>query len=78
MHGSTEAGDVDFDCWWLERGVYEGAAREGGLSGEMRWGGTRVPEGWLQGEGGWPGGAGREEVESYERVPGYGVLVVEK
>lgn len=76
VHGGTEVGDVDFDCWYLRKEVYEGAAREGGLRGELRWGVTRVPERYLRGEG--PGGASAEELESYLEVPNYGLLVITK
>ena len=75
-HGETEVGDVDFRCWWLRGGVYEGAAREAGLEGELRWGRTRVPERWLRGEERWEGGASRTELETYVDVPRFGVLVV--
>ncbi len=76
VHGETGVGDVDFECFHLRREVYEGAAREGGLGGELRWGGTSVPERWLRGEG--DGGAEVEELRSYGEVPGYGILVVGK
>ncbi len=76
VHGETEVGNVDFECWHLRRDVYEEAAREGGLRGELRWGVTKVPERWLRGEG--EGGASMEELRSYEKVPNYGILVVGK
>lgn len=38
------------------------------------WGFTSVPERWLRGKG----GASRRELESYEEVPNYGVLVIQK
>lgn len=76
VHGKTEVGDVDFDCYHLRKGVYESAAREAGLRGELRWGVTEVPERWLKGEG--EGGASLEELRSYRDVPGYGVLVIAK
>ena len=67
---------MDFDCYHLRKAVYEGAAREAGLKGELRWGVTSVPERYLKGEG--PGGASVEELESYLKVPGFGLLVVAK
>lgn len=79
VHGWTPVGEVRFECWHLRREVYESAVREAGLR-VVGWGGTCVPEGWLKGEGEGEveGGASREELGSYEGVPGYGVLVVEK
>ena len=76
VHGDTEVGDVDFDCYHLRKDVYEAAAREGGMRGELKWGVTSVPERYLRGEG--SGGASIEELESYGTVPGYGLLVVAK
>ena len=76
VHGDTEVGDVDFDNYHLRRDVYEAAAREGGLKGELKWGLTSVPERYLRGEG--PGGASIEELESYQTVTNYGLLVVAK
>lgn len=76
VHGDTEVGDLDFDCYHLRKDVYEAAAREAGLKGELRWGVTSVPERYLRGEG--PGGASMKELESYQTVPDYGLLVVAK
>ncbi len=76
VHGDTEVGSVDFDCYDLRKDVYEGAAREAGLEGELRWGVTSVPERYLKGEG--LGGACVEELVSYQDVPGFGLLVVAK
>lgn len=76
VHGHTEIGDVAFDCYHLRAALHEECAREAGLKGKWTWGVTEVPEGWL--EGSWEGGASREELESYTKVPNYGVLVVEK
>jgi SAM-dependent methyltransferase len=75
-HADTEVGDVDFDCYHLRKDVYEAAAREAGMRGELKWGVTSVPERYLRGEG--PGGASMEELESYQKVPNYGLLVVAK
>lgn len=76
VKGHTPLGDVDFDCYHLRKSIYEEAAREAGLKGELRWGKTEVPERWLRGEG--DGGASLEELRSYGDVTNYGVLVVEK
>lgn len=76
VKGHSPVGDVDFDCYWLRQSVYEAAAREAGLKGELRWGKTEVPERWLRGEG--EGGASLKELESYGEVTNYGVLVIEK
>ena len=76
VHGDTEVGNVDFDCYYLRRDVYEDAAREAGMKGELKWGVTSVPERYLRGEG--SGGASMEELESYQKVPNYGLLVVAK
>ncbi|KAL8740092.1 MAG: hypothetical protein Q9190_007171 [Brigantiaea leucoxantha] len=76
VHGETEIGNVDFDCYYLRQSVYEAAAREAGLRGELHWGVTSVPERYLKGEG--SGGASIEEIESYQTVPNYGLLVITK
>ena len=76
VHGDTEVGPVDFDCYHLRRDVYEAAAREAGLRGELTWEVTSVPERYLRGEG--PGGSSMVEVESYQTVPNYGLLVIVK
>lgn len=75
-HGHTDIGDVDFDCYHLKRNIYEAAAREAGLRGELKWGLTNVPENYLRGEG--PGGASMEEIQSYREVPNYEILVIAK
>ena len=76
VHGDTEVGDVDFDCYHLRKDVYEAAAREAGMKGELTWGVTSVPERYLRGEG--PGGASMEELKSYQKVTNYGLLVIAK
>lgn len=76
VHGDTEVGDVDFDCYHLRKDVYEAAAREAGMKGELKWGVTSVPERYLRGEG--PGGPSIEELESYQKVPNYRLLVITK
>lgn len=66
-----------FDCWHLRKGVYEEAAREAGLRGELKWGVTSVPERYLRGDG-----EGRGEFvgvgEFICLLPNYGVLVIAK
>lgn len=76
VHGDTEVGDVDFDNYHLRQSVYEAAAREAGMSGELTWGVTSVPERYLRGDG--PGGSSIKELETYQTVPNYGLLVVAK
>lgn len=76
VHGDTEVGEVDFDCYHLQKSLYEAAAREAGLNGQLKWGVTSVPERYLKGEG--PGGASMVELESYQTVPNYGLLVITK
>lgn len=76
VHGDTEVGDVDFDCYHLRKDVYEAAAREAGLKGELKWGVTSVPERYLKGKG--AGGASMKELESYKSIPNYGILVIAK
>jgi len=75
VHADTRRGKVDFDCYHLRKEVCEASAREGGLSGELEWNVTAVPEEFLK-EG--EGGASVEEVESYKVTPHFGVLVVAK
>ena len=76
VHGDTEAGAVDFDCYHLREDVFASAAREAGLRGELKWDVTSIPERYLRGEG--PGGASLRELESYQEVPSYGILTVAK
>lgn len=74
-HADTGSGDVDFDCYHLRKDVYEAAAREGGLSGEVVWSVTAVPDEFLEHR---EGGASIEELQSYKVTPHYGMLVVAK
>ena len=74
-HADTSLGDVDFDCYHLRKEVYEAAAREGGLSGEVMWSVTAVPDQFLQD---CKGGASVEELESYKVTPHFGMLLVAK
>ncbi|KAJ8061085.1 hypothetical protein OCU04_010160 [Sclerotinia nivalis] len=76
VHGDTPVGDLDFECFHLKKEVYEEAAREAGLMGSLEWGVTVVPERYLRGGG--EGGASLRELESYGKVPNYGVLVIGK
>lgn len=75
-HSDNEVGDVDFDSYHLRKSVHEAAAREGGMKGELKWGVTSVPERYLKDEG--HEGASIEELESYQKVPSYGLLVIAK
>ena len=76
VYGDTPIGDVDFDCYHLKKSVYEEAAREAGLKGDLEWGFTRVPEKFMKGEG--PGGASLEELQSYQKVTNYGILLISR
>jgi SAM-dependent methyltransferase len=76
VYGDTPVGECSFECYHLKKELYEEAAREAGLKGKLEWGVTKVPERYLKGEG--PGGASLEELESYETIPNYGVLVIVK
>lgn len=74
-YGAFESGDLNFDCYHLRKDVYEGAAWEGGLKGQVQWSVTDVPGEFLKDR---EGGAGIEELESYRVTPHYGILVVAK
>jgi SAM-dependent methyltransferase len=76
VHGETPVGDLNFECYHLKKELYEEAAREGGLKGKLMWGVTDVPDRYLKGEG--PGGASLDELETYQTIPSYGVLVIMK
>lgn len=60
----TGVGNVEFDNFYLRKGVYEGSAREGGMVGALVWMEVVIPEG--------------EEWRSYREVPHFGVLEVVK
>ena len=82
LHSDTPAGDLDFDCYHLRNEFYESAAREGGLKGELVWGVTKVPNGFMDhpekfGEQS-NGGAGAEELATYSKLPHYGLLLITK
>ncbi|KAE9372955.1 S-adenosyl-L-methionine-dependent methyltransferase [Stipitochalara longipes BDJ] len=76
VHGETPIGELNFECYHLKKELYEEAAREAGLKGELEWGVTKVPERYLKGEA--PGGASLAELETYKTIPNYGVLVITK
>ena len=76
VHGETPVGELNFDCYHLKKELYEEAAREAGLKGDLEWGVTKVPERYLKGEG--PGGASLAELETYKTIPNYGVLIITK
>ncbi|MCJ1335685.1 hypothetical protein MMC09_000958 [Bachmanniomyces sp. S44760] len=84
LHADTSAGNVDFDCFYLRKAVYEDAARGAGFQGGLEWRGMSVSERFLTttttttGENNRPGGARLREVESYTHVPHYALLVVVK
>ncbi|KAL9097496.1 MAG: hypothetical protein Q9165_000392 [Trypethelium subeluteriae] len=81
-HSNTPAGDLDFDCYHLQKSAWEIAAREGGLHGELKWSTTRVPEDFMENPGKYGeernGGAGIEELETYKVLPHYGLLEIVK
>lgn len=74
-HADTSRGSVDFDCYHLRKDVYEAAAREGGLRGEVTWSVTTVPDDILRDR---RGGASVEELESYKVTPNFGMLRIAK
>lgn len=76
VHGPTDLGHVDIDCYYLRQEVIESAAREGGMSGRLEWAVTEVPDHYLRGEG--PGDASSQELQNYALVPQYGVLTILK
>ena len=75
LHADTRHGNVDFDCYYLRKDIYEASAREGGLRGEFAWKVTTVPDEFFKN---CKGGASVEELESYKVLPHFGVLVIEK
>ena len=76
VHGPTEVGEVEIDCYYLRQDVVEEAARAGGLLGPLEWDLTTVPERYLRGEG--PGGASLQELTNYAIAPQYGILKIAK
>lgn len=74
-YADTKHGDMDFDCYYLRKEVYEAFAREGGLHGEVAWSVTTVPDKFLKDR---KGGASVEEFESYNVTPHFGILVIAK
>ena len=75
LHADTSHGDVDFDCYHLRKEVFEASAREGGLRGDLAWSVTAVPDEFFKDR---TGGASVEELESYNVLPHFGILVVAK
>jgi SAM-dependent methyltransferase len=82
LHSATAAGDLDFDCFWLRRDIWEAAAKEAGFRGKLEWTTTKVPPDFMSNPEKYGeetnGGAHLEELETYERVPHYGILSIEK
>lgn len=76
-YGSMESGELNFDCYHLRKDVYETAAEDGGMKGKIEWSVTKVPDDYWE-SGKTPGGADKEELESYDVLPHYGMLVVSK
>lgn len=77
-HGDTPAGDLDFDTYHLRKEVYEAAARDAGVTGELVWSQTSVPEDFMEQPGKYGeevnGGSKAEELETYADTPFYGLL----
>lgn len=82
LHSDTPSGDLDFDCWHLEKHVWEAAAQDAGFTNGIEWSTTRIPDGFMEnpekyGEAS-NGGAGKEELATYAQLPHYGLLVLQK
>lgn len=73
-HADTPLGTADFDFFHLRRDIYEAAATNGGLCGEVEWRVTSIPAGLESGAG----DASMEEIASYETTPNYGLLIISK
>ena len=71
----TKFGKLSFDCYHLRKSIFEAAAREGGMEGELKWSLTEVPVEFLCTK---RGGTSLKELESYKVTPHYGMLVVVK
>ncbi|KAM0799153.1 S-adenosyl-L-methionine-dependent methyltransferase [Usnea florida] len=74
LNAKMRTGTVEFDAFHLRKSVYEGAAREGGLEGALRWRGVDSPD--IRGDV-------LEQLRSpewgdYVAVPHFSVLVVAK
>lgn len=81
-HKDTPVGPLDFDGYHLRQDVYETAAREAGFQGKLEWRGTWVPEAFMEDPGRFEeesnGGAADEELRTYEKLPHYAVLRIER
>ena len=82
LHKDTVVGDLDFDCYHLRKEVWEVAAQEAGLKGELRWRVTDIPKDFMSDPGRFGeednGGAGDEELKTYGHLPHYGLLSIER
>ena len=82
LHSATAAGDLDFDCFWLRKDIWMAAAREAGFQGKLGWTTTKVPPDFMSNPAKYGeetnGGAHHGELETYELVPHYGILSIEK
>lgn len=84
IDGAVREGGLQGRMEWVLGKVPGRYFEEGGEGGEGGWEGGKGGRGEGRegegkgGEGKWEGGASREELESYERAPDYGILVVEK
>lgn len=82
LHSDTPSGDLDFDCYHLEKHVWEAAAKDAGFGKGIVWSVTSVPSDFMENPGQYGevsnGGAGPEELETYSEVSHYGLLLLEK
>ena len=81
-HSSTQAGDLDYDCFHLRRDVWEAAASEAGFESEIHWRVTKVPNDFMDCSDQYGedenGGAGPKELATYADVPHFGLLTLKK
>lgn len=82
LHSDTAAGALDFDCFWLRKDVWETAAREAGFKGQMEWSSTKIPEDFMSNPEKYGektnGSAADVELDTYDEVPHYGILFIER
>lgn len=81
-HSDTPSGDLDFECYHLEKHVWEAAARDAGFENDIQWSATNIPADFMEhpekyGEPS-SGEAGSEELGTYAQLPLYGLLLLQK
>lgn len=74
--GHLQPVEIEFHNFHLKREVYEKAAREGGMLGELEWRRVEVPR--AQAESLAAYGVGEDFWDGYHEVPHMGILVVQK